>query len=362
VSLTVDIAHRQGEFTLDASFAGAGRVTALFGRSGAGKSTLVNAIAGLVRPARGRVEVDGESLLDTQGGVWLPPHRRRIGYVFQEGRLFPHLSVRRNLNYGRWFAPKGAHYVAFDRVVETLGLAPFLARKPDTLSGGERQRVAIGRALLASPRLLLMDEPLASLDAARRHEVLAFIERLRDTFAIPIVYVSHSMDEVIRLADTMVLIDGGRVAAVGPVEDLLSRLDLRPLTGRYEAGAMITARVADTDEGFALTSLDFPGGTLRVSRVAAPLGTEVRVRIRARDVSLSLSRPPDISVLNIFEGTVEEIAGDPEDPSGAQLDVRLDIGVPLWARITRRSANDLGIAPGRRVHALVKSVAIDRPF
>jgi molybdate transport system ATP-binding protein len=363
VSLAVDIAHHQGGFTLEASFIGAGRVTALFGRSGAGKTTLVNAIAGLLRPARGRVAIDDEPLVDTARGIWLPPHRRRIGYVFQEGRLFPHLSVRRNLNYGAWFAPKGSHYVVFDRVVETLGLARFLDRKPDTLSGGERQRVAIGRALLASPKLLLMDEPLASLDAARRHEVLTFIERLRDAFAVPIVYVSHSMDEVVRLADTMVLIDAGRVAAVGSVEDLLSRLDLRPLTGRYEAGAVIATRVGETDESFALTGLDFPGGTLRVSRIDAPPGTGVRVRIRARDVSLALTRPADISVLNIFEGTVMEIAGDPEDPSGAQLDVRLDVGgIALWARITRRSASELGIAPGRRVHALVKSVAIDRPF
>jgi molybdate transport system ATP-binding protein len=360
MSLTVEIAHRLGDFMLEARFASAGRVTALFGRSGAGKTTLVNAIAGLVRPAYGRIEVEGETLLDTVRGISVPRHRRRIGYVFQEGRLFPHLTVRRNLRYGTWFAPREGRYVEFDRVIETLGIAHLLDRKPGTLSGGERQRVAIGRALLASPRLLLMDEPLASLDAARRHEVLAFIERMRDAFSIPIVYVSHAMDEVIRLADTLVLVDGGRIAAVGPVEELLSRLDLRPLTGRYEAGAVIAARVAGSDDAFALTHLDFPGGTLRVARIDAPPGAEVRVRIRARDVSLALTRPADISVLNIFEGTVREVAADPDDPSGAQLDVRLDIGVPLWARITRRSARDLGIAPGRRVHALVKSVAIDR--
>jgi molybdate transport system ATP-binding protein len=269
--------------------------------------------------------------------------------------------VRQNLGYGTWFAPRGSRYVEFDRVVETMGIAHLLDRKPERLSGGERQRVAIGRALLASPRLLLMDEPLAQLDAARRHEILSFIERLKEAFAIPIVYVSHAMDEVIRLADTLVLIDGGRVAAVGPVEDLLSRLDLRPLTGRYEAGAVIVARVGRTDPDFALTNLEFPGGTLRVARVDAVEGATVRVRIRARDVSLALTRPADISVLNIFEGTVSEIAADPDDSSGSQLDVKLDIGVPLWARITRRSAHDLGIAPGRRVHALVKSVAIDRP-
>jgi molybdate transport system ATP-binding protein len=206
-----------------------------------------------------------------------------------------------------------------------------------------------------------MDEPLASLDPARRNEVLNFIERLRDAFSIPIVYVSHAMDEVIRLADTLVLIDAGKVAAVGPVEELLSRLDLRPLTGRYEAGAVIVARVAGDDPQFALTRLAFPGGTLRVALLDAAEGTTLRVRIRARDVSLATVRPTDISVLNIFEGTVTEIAPDADDPTGAQLDVRLDVGVPLWARITRRSAHDLAIAPGRLVYALVKSVAIDRP-
>jgi molybdate transport system ATP-binding protein len=362
MSLAVEIEHRLGAFELDAHFSAEGRVTALFGRSGAGKTSLVNAIAGLIRPERGRVIVDGETLLDTEHGIFVPKHRRRIGYVFQEGRLLPHLSVRKNLRYGAWFAPHDARYVEFDRVVETMGIGHLLDRKPDKLSGGERQRVAIGRALLASPRLLLMDEPLAQLDATRRHEILSFIERLREAFAVPIVYVSHAMDEVIRLADTLVLIDDGRVAATGPVEELLSRLDLRPLTGRYEAGAVITARVGASDAAFGLTHLEFPGGTMRVSRLAAPPGTTVRVRIRARDVSLALTRPVDISVLNIFEGTVTEIAPDQDDPTGAQLDVRLDIGVPLWARITRRSAHDLGIAPGRRVHALVKSVAIDRPL
>jgi len=362
MSLSVDIQHRLGAFTLDTRFTAAGRVTALFGRSGAGKTSLVNVIAGLIRPEHGRVVVDDETLLDSERGIFVPKHRRRIGYVFQEGRLFPHLTVRQNLRYGAWFAPREARYVEYDRVVETMGLAHLLDRKPDKLSGGERQRVAIGRALLASPRLLLMDEPLAQLDATRRHEILTFIERLREAFAVPIVYVSHAMDEVIRLADTLVLIDSGKVAATGPVEELLSRLDLRPLTGRYEAGAVIAARVASTDDAFGLTHLEFPGGTLRVSRLDGQPGTPVRVRIRARDVSLALSRPSDISVLNIFEGTVTEIATDAEDPTGAQLDVRLDIGVPLWARITRRSAHDLGIAPGRRVHALVKSVAIDRPI
>ncbi len=358
--LEVAVARRLGAFEIDARFEAGPGVTALFGRSGSGKTSIVNMLAGLLAPDAGRIAVDGEALFDGAAGIDVPPERRRLGYVFQDARLLPHLGVRANLEYGARRAPRGDRRIAFDQVVEVLGIRPLLDRRPHQLSGGEKSRVAIGRALLANPRLLLMDEPLASLDAPRRHEILSFIELLRASFAIPIVYVSHAMDEVIRLADTLVLVSDGRVAATGPVEALLSRLDLRPLTGRYEAGAVIAARVAGGDPAFGLTYLAFPGGVLRVSHLDLPDGTVVRVRIRARDVSLALARPADISVLNMFEGTVAEIGADFDDAQGPQLDVRLDIGVPLWARITRRSAHDLGIAPGRRVHALIKSVAIDR--
>jgi molybdate transport system ATP-binding protein len=358
--LEVDVARRLGAFDIAARFVTGPGVTALFGRSGSGKTSIVNMLAGLVAPDAGRIAVEGAVLFDRDAGIDLAPERRRIGYVFQDARLLPHLGVRANLEYGQRRAPRDGRRVPFDQVVAVLGIEDLLHRRPHQLSGGEKSRIAIGRALLASPRLLLMDEPLASLDAPRRHEILSFIERLREAFAIPIVYVSHAMEEVIRLADTLVLISDGAVAATGPVEELLSRLDLRPLTGRYEAGAVIAGRVAGGDEKFGLTHLAFPGGVLRVSRLDLPDGAEVRVRIRARDVSLALVRPLDISVLNVFEGTVAEIGGDVADAAGPQLDVRLDVGVPLWARITRRSAHDLGIVPGRRVHALVKSVAIDR--
>ncbi len=357
--LEVDVARRLGGFEIAADFAAGAGVTALFGRSGSGKTSIVNMLAGLLTPDAGRIVVGGETLFDRAAGIDVPPERRRIGYVFQEARLLPHLGVRANLEYGRRRAPRAGR-IAFDEVVGVLGIEHLLHRRPHQLSGGERQRIAIGRALLANPRVLLMDEPLASLDAPRRHEILSFIELLRANFAIPIVYVSHAMEEVIRLADTLVLVSDGRIAATGQVEELLSRLDLRPLTGRYEAGAVIAARVAGGDPEFGLTHLAFASGILRVTRLDLPEGTEVRVRIRARDVSLALARPIDISVLNMFEGTVTEIGTDFDDAVGPQLDVRLDIGVPLWARITRRSAHDLGIAPGRRVHALVKSVAIDR--
>ncbi len=359
--IEVDVARRIGEFSLDANFASDSRgITALFGRSGAGKTSLVNTLAGLLRPERGRIVVDDVVLFDSASATDVPPERRRIGYVFQESRLFPHLSVRGNLEYGMKRVRLEERRIAFDQVVEMLGIADLLARRPRLLSGGERQRVALGRALLVSPRLLLMDEPLASLDAARKDEILPFIERLRDNFNVPIVYVSHAMDEIIRLADTMVLMSDGAVAAVGPVEELTSRLDLRPLTGRYEAGAVIATTVAGHDAAFQLTQLAFPGGVLNVSSLDLPKGAAVRVRIRARDVSLALSRPTDISMLNIVAATVSEIGTEIEGAARADVDIRLDVGVPLWARITRKAMQEMQLAPGKRVFALIKGSSIDR--
>jgi molybdate transport system ATP-binding protein len=356
--IEVELDKRLGGFELEARFTAPGvGITALFGRSGAGKTSIVNMLAGLLRPDRGRISIGGETLFSSREGIDLPPERRRLGYIFQEGRLFPHYSVRGNLTYGA-----GGHDPAidFDAVVALLGLGGLLERRPGDLSGGEKQRVAIGRALLASPRLLLMDEPLASLDAPRKAEILPFIERLRDELRIPIIYVSHAMEEIVRLADTLVLLSEGKVAAVGTVEELTSRLDLRPLTGRYEAGAVIRAAVAGHDVTYGLSELAFPGGRLRVSRLALPLGTPVRVRIRARDVALATTRPTDISIRNIVAARVVEIA--PE--SGPLVDIRLDIGRPgqpvaLWARITRRAAQELNLAVGGEVFALLKTVALD---
>ena len=259
--LTVEVEKSLGGFRIEARFeADSSGITVLFGRSGCGKTSIVNMIAGLSRPDRGRIAIDGRPLFDGSAGVDLAPERRRVGYVFQDARLFPHLSVRANLTYGRRFAPHGAGFIAFDQAVGLLGLEGLLGRRPARLSGGERQRVAIGRALLAAPRLLLMDEPLGALDAARRAEILPYIERLRDRLGLPIVYVSHATEEVVRLADTLVLMSDGQVAAAGPVEEIMSRLDLRPLTGRYEAGSVVEATVAAHDPQFGLTSLDFGGG------------------------------------------------------------------------------------------------------
>jgi molybdate transport system ATP-binding protein len=355
--LEADIAVRAGAFALEAKLESDAGVTALFGRSGSGKTTLLNAIAGLVRPQRGRIRVDETVFFDSERGIDLPARSRRIGYVFQEGRLLPHLSVRQNLLYGRFFTPRAERHANLDRVVHLLDLAPLLARRPHHLSGGEKQRVAIGRALLASPRLLLMDEPLASLDPGRKGEILYYIERLRDETRLPIVYVSHAIDEVVRLADVVALVSEGRIRASGTVSEMAGRLELRPLLGRFEGGAVIEARVADQDLEMGLARLVFPGGELYAPDVDALVGAPVRVRIRARDVSLALARPVDASFLNVLAGTVRAVGSE----AGASVDVQLDVGgTPLLARITRKSVAALGIAPGRPVYALVKAVAIDR--
>jgi molybdate transport system ATP-binding protein len=356
--LEMDVAADFGGFALEAKLScETTGIIAFFGRSGAGKTSLVNMLAGLVRPARGRISVNGNVLFDSARGIDLPPESRRLGYVFQEGRLFPHMSVRKNLSYGYRRARAARPRIEFDRVVELLGLEELLDRRPGSLSGGEKQRVALGRALLANPRLLLMDEPLAALDQPRKEEVLPFIELLRDTLDIPIVYVSHSMAEIVRLADTLVLMSNGRVEAVGGVEDLTSRLDLRPLTGRYEAGAVVRAQVERHDEAFDLTELRFAGGILRVPRIEAAIGAEIRLRIRARDVALARERPQGLSILNILPCRVEAIGAE----EGPQVDLRLDAGgAALWARITRHSVTELALVPGTPVFALIKAVAIDR--
>src|SRR6266699_903364 len=342
--LKVAVEHHFGSFVLDAAFESAGGLTALFGRSGAGKTSLINAIAGLLRPKRGQIIVDGEVLTDTEGGIFVPARRRRIGYVFQEGRLFPHLSVRQNLLYGRWFAPKP------HRIDEVLH------RRPANLSGGEKQRVAIGRALLSRPRLLVMDEPLASLDEARKTEILPYIERLRDEAGVPIVYVSHQVGEVARLATTMVVLTEGRVAAVGPTAAILGRIDLFPLTGRAEAGAILATKVAGHDPAFGLTILRASAGELRVPHLDLPVGAALRVRIRARDVMIAVQPPAGLSALNVLPGTVVEIGR----ADGPIVEMRLDCaGEALVARLTRRSVETLGLAPGRPVYAVIKSIAFD---
>jgi molybdate transport system ATP-binding protein len=302
--------------------------------------------------------LEGSVLLDTERGICVRTHRRRVGYVFQEGRLFPHLTVRQNLLFGRWFAPPRERRVAnLDDVVDLLGIAPLLDRRPGRLSGGEKQRVAIGRALLAGPRLLLMDEPLASLDARRKDEILPYLERLRDDARVPIVYVSHSIPEVVRLATTIVLISAGRVHAAGPVPEVMGRAELYPLAGRFEAGAVLSVRITAHDPSWNLTKLSGGFGELTVPRLDAPVGTPLRVRIRARDVILAITRPTGISALNVLTAEVERVV--PIEEGAVEVQLRLG-GERLLARVTRRSGETLGLAAGREVFAVIKTVAIDR--
>jgi len=355
--LDVDVRCQVGGFALDAAFSTGAGVTALFGRSGAGKTTLLNLIAGLARPESGRITVGGRTLFDSAARIDLPVHARRVGYVFQEGRLLPHLTVRHNLTYGRFFANGRRAVVDFDQAMDLLGIGHLLERRPGALSGGEKQRVAIGRALLANPEVLLLDEPLASLDAPRKAEILYYVERLRDELRVPIVYVSHSLDEVVRLANTVVLVSDGRVLGAGGLREIMSRAELRPYLGRHEGGAVIEARVAGQDLESGLARLDFAGGTLEIPDVEGLPGEWVRVRVRARDVSIATSRPTGLSIRNVLAGTVVALG----EEAGPSLDVQLDLqGTALLARITRKSAAELGLRPGLPVFALIKAVSIDR--
>ena len=356
----LDIAtkHAVPGFNLDVKFATEDiGITVVFGSSGAGKTTLINIIGGLETPADGgRIVVNGRVLLDTEAGINVAPEQRGIGYVFQDGRLFPHLKVAQNLGYGYGRRRQNERRITFDQVVDLLGLNELLARRVMGLSGGERQRVAIGRALLASPSLLLFDEPLANLDMPRRRDIIPFIERLRDDLAIPIIYVTHDQDELIRLADTVVLLDRGQAVAFGGLEDMLSRFELAGLTGGVDAGAVFSVSVAAHDDDYGLTKLSFDGGELVVARLNVAAGTRLRIRVRARDVTLALEKPRDISTLNVLAGKIVEIA----QSEGPQADVLIDVGRPLWARVTRKSTADLGLTAGKEVFALIKSVAFDR--
>ena len=340
-------------FSLDVDLALPGRgVTALFGHSGSGKTTLLRCIAGLERACEGRLTVNGEIWQDA--GQWLAPHKRPIGYVFQEASLFPHLSVLGNLRYGMKRST-GPRRVSLDQAVELLGIGHLLDRKPDTLSGGERQRVGIARALALSPRLLLMDEPLAALDLKRKQEILPYLERLHDELDIPVLYVSHSPDEVARLADHLVAMEAGKVVADGPLKETLARLDL-PIQLGEDAGVVIDATVVERDERWHLIRVEFAGGSLWVRDSGAPPGRHVRVRILARDVSLSHGPGDDTSILNALHGRIAAIANDAH-PAHALVRVEFD-STPLTARLTKRSADRLGLEVGMDIWAHVKAVAL----
>jgi molybdate transport system ATP-binding protein len=363
--IEVHLGVRRQAFRLDVNLALPGRgITALFGPSGCGKTMLLRALAGLER-AQGRVAVGEAVWQDDARRVFVPTHQRPIGYVIQEAALFPHLNVRRNLVYGQRRIPADQRRIPFDQAVGLLGIGHLLGRAPATLSGGERQRVAIARALLTSPRLLLMDEPLAALDVARKAEILPYLERLHSELAMPVVYVTHAMDEVARLADHLVLMEAGRVRAAGPLDELLARTDL-PLAAADEAGVVLHAGVLAHDRAYGLTHLGLGGGALWVGELTHPVGSDVRVRLLARDVSVVRSAPSDTSILNVLPVT---LLGLHTDRSTGLLSLalghpaasgELPRGPRLLARITRRSLEALQLQPGEALHAQIKGVSLTR--
>ncbi len=351
VRLRMDRGAFQLDVDLDLPLHG---ISALFGHSGSGKTTVLRAIAGLECAPGGVVALGDEVWQDDARGLFVPVHKRAVGYVFQEASLFPHLSVRANLEFGRKRVPAHARRFALEPVTALLGIESLLERRPDGLSGGERQRVAIARALLASPRLLLMDEPLAALDLRRKQEILPYLERMHGELAIPIVYVSHAPDEVARLADHLVLLDAGKAVASGPLTETLARVDLPP-SFADDAGVVLDTILAGHEED-ALSRLEFAGGALFVGRRREAIGTHLRCRIHARDVSLALDRPQGTSIVNRLPAVVTAVAAT--DTPGHVL-VQLRMGEsPLLARITERSRRELGIAAGLRLWVQIKGVAL----
>jgi molybdate transport system ATP-binding protein len=349
--LRCSLARREFDMHVDLALPGE-HITAVFGASGSGKTTLLRCIAGLERASDARIEVAGETWQDEARGIFLPTWRRPLGYVFQEASLFDHLDVRGNIEFARRRSGAGA---SDGDVARLLGIEHLLARRPHELSGGERQRVAIARALATQPRILLLDEPLAAIDLARRREILPWLEKLRDELRIPMLYVTHSADEVARLADHLVLLDQGKVVAAGPIAQTLARLDLPVVLGE-DAGALLQGRIVERDSKWRLARVEFAGGSLWLRDSGFDTGRAVRVRVLARDVSIALVKPEATSVQNILACTVEALAAD-SHPS--QVTVRLACGeTTLLARITARAADALTLSPGLPVWAQVKSAAL----
>jgi molybdate transport system ATP-binding protein len=349
--------HRLGaDFALDVDLALPGRgVSVLFGPSGCGKTTLLRCLPGLPPAARGRLVVAGERWQDDDG-LFVPPHRRAIGMVFQEASLFPHLSVQGNLDFGMKRAGAAASRQTLDAAIQLLGIDALLDRKPEGLSGGERQRVAIARALATGPRLLLMDEPLAALDARRKQEILPFLERLQRELTLPVVYVTHAIGEVMRLADHVVALDAGRATAAGPLHEMLARLDVPALAQDEQAGVVLPCTVAERSSEWKMARMDFRGASLWTRDIGHPLGTAVRVQVLARDVSLALSEATDSSINNQWPGVLHALADDVHPAHQLAL-VRVG-EVLLMSRLTRRSAARLALKPGQRLWVQVKAVAV----
>jgi molybdate transport system ATP-binding protein len=354
--LSIHASKRLGDFRLHVAIdVVTPGVVALFGRSGCGKTTLSNLIAGLLRPDSARIEVDGICLEDTRTGHSVPAEQRRIGYVFQDARLFPHRSVLGNLRYGERRAPAGTRRIAFDRVVELLGVQSLLDRRVKDLSGGERQRVALGRALLSQPRLLLLDEPLASLDVARREEVLPYLEKLHEEFALPIIYVSHQFDEVLRLASHVVLLENGNVVSQGALEAVSLHPKLRAIVGPDAVGAVVTGSIVGTDSQTGLTSVAVGSGTLKVNLEKAVVGERVRIQLLARDVILATQPVEGLSVRNMLAGTITNIVADDADTDMVHVDIG---GGQVLARVTRGAMISLALRTGMPIWVLIKAVSI----
>jgi molybdate transport system ATP-binding protein len=354
MSLAIKVTKDMGSFRLDCALEAPTGITALFGRSGAGKTTLAKCVAGLIRPDSGAITLEGRALFDQAARIWVPPHKRRIGYVFQDARLFPHQTVAQNLRYGQRFLPRGLTAPDMSPVIDMLGLGPLLGRYPYDLSGGETQRVAIGRALLMAPKVLILDEPLAALDERRKTEILPYLERLRDHADIPMLYVSHSVAEVARLATTLVTLENGGVTGVGPTSEMLSNPEIAPIIGIRRMGAVLNAEVLEhTEDGLSL--LRTKGGNLFLPRIQNPVGTQARIRILGQDVILATEMPRGLSAMNVLEGQITSIRFG--DGPGALVQLSMN-GDPLLARITRRSVAQMGLEVGQPCYAIVKTLSV----
>lgn len=356
MSLSVSVRHRFDSFEVDADFDASRGVTALFGRSGSGKTSILKMIAGLIKPQAGKITFADRTLFSSADRISIAPHKRQFGYVFQEPRLFPHLSVSQNLRYGAWVHRKSVSKIEFTRVVEMLGIAGLLDRQPHSLSGGEQQRVAIGRALLSSPQMLLMDEPLASLDQKRKAEILPFLEELCTSSHIPIIYVSHSMNEVMRLANRVVLLESGKVKSIQTPQTLTQNADFLAAMERNELGSMIEGRVKAFDQQQQIVTIGLRAGELKVSATHANPGQAVKIFIAARDVMLGTQQPEGLSAMNIFSGTVTHI----DHQSLGHANVALHCaGEDILSQITAHSSTRLDLKQGMPIYAIIKAVSFE---
>ena len=353
--IEVDIKSQLGAFQLRAKFDCGDGITALFGPSGAGKTSLMRMIAGLEAPLSGIIRVAGRTLFDKAARINLAPRHRRVGYVVQQANLFPHLNVRQNLNFSRW-AGRRRNSIETATVCEVLGIGHLLERKPEGLSGGERQRVAIARALLSDPAILLLDEPLSALDIKRKSEILPFLEQVRDEFNIPMIYISHSVDEVTRLANHLVVMDEGQISAFGAIEQILGRLDIRGTGDRLEAGSLISGQCTGFDPAMGLAQIDVEGQQVSLPAPHMQSGLKLRLRIKANDVALALEKPQGTSIQNMLDCEITAI----EQIGPSHVEVSLKLGAQqLRSRITKKAANDLDLSPGNQTIALLKAVALE---